>query len=239
MQRQGSTELLYLDDSYLTSFEANVVEIVENGVVLDKTAFHPRGGGLVSDTGIIIHQGGQSMVKEALMDERGVIHVLEGALPKRGEHVRGQLDWDRRYRIMRMHTALHVLASIVINRTNSLVTGNHVTPDTARVDFSLATFDRRIFEECVNIANEELKKGREVKITYMEREKVLSSPGLVKLAERMPPNIPILRVVEIVGLDIQADGGPHVRNTSEVGEIVLVKLENKGKSNKRAYISLK
>jgi len=239
MLRQGSTELLYLDHSYLTSFDANVVEVVENGVILDRTTFHPRGGGLESDRGVIIHQDGQSMVKEAIMDEGGVIHVLEGALPKLGEHVQGRLDWERRYRIMRLHTALHVLASIVINKTNSLVTGNNVTPEMARVDFSLATFDRKMFEECVNMANEEMRKGREVRITYMEREKVLSTPGLVKLAERMPPNIPILRIVEIVGLDIQADGGPHVRNTSEVGEIVLVKLENKGKSNKRAYITLK
>jgi misacylated tRNA(Ala) deacylase len=178
-------------------------------------------------------------VKEAIMDERGVIHVLEGALPRLGERVQGRLDWERRYRIMRLHTALHVLASIVIDKTNSLVTGNNVTPEMARVDFSLAKFDRKMFEECVNMANEEMRKGREVRITYMERERVLSTPGLVKLAERMPPNIPILRIVEIVGLDMQADGGPHVRNTSEVGEIVLVKLENKGKSNKRAYITLK
>jgi len=239
MLKQGSTELLYLDDSYMRSFEAKVLEVVENGIILDRTIFHPRGGGLVSDTGVIIHSGGKSMVKEALMDDRGVIHVLEGTLPSVGEQVRGELDWDKRYKIMRMHTALHVLASIVVNRTNALVTGNHVTPDMARVDFSLATFDRKIFEDCVLQANEEMKKGREVRITYMEREKVLSSPGLVKLADRLPPNIPILRVVEIVGLDMQADGGPHVRNTSEVGEIVLVKLENKGKSNKRAYISLK
>lgn len=239
MLRQGFTELLYLDDSYLASFEAKVLEIVENGVILDRTAFHPRGGGLISDSGVIIHSGGESKVREALMDDRGVIHVLEGNLPSIGEYIKGQLDWEKRYKIMRMHTALHVLASIVISKTNALVTGNNVTPDESRIDFSLANFDRKIFEECLSEANEEIKKGREVRISYMEREKVLSSPGFVKLAERLPPNIPILRIVEIVGLDVQADGGPHVRNTCEIGEIVLVKLENKGKSNKRAYISLK
>ncbi len=239
MQKQGFTELLYLDDSYLTSFEAKVIETVEGGVILDRTVFHPRGGGLISDTGEIIHSKGTSIVKEAVMDNRGVIHLLEGPIPRIGEVVKGQLDWDKRYKIMRMHTALHVLATIVINKTNSLVTGNQVTSENVRVDFSLATFDRQVFEECIEIANEELRKGREVRITYMERDKVLSTPGLVKLADRLPPDIPVLRIVEIVGLDIQADGGPHVRNTSEVGEIVLTKLENKGKSNKRVYFTLK
>ncbi|MEM2003594.1 MAG: alanyl-tRNA editing protein [Nitrososphaerota archaeon] len=239
MLKQGATELLYLDDSYLVNFDARVLEIIDGGVILDRTAFHPRGGGLVSDSGVIIHSSGQSQVKEALMDEKGVIHILEGSLPSVDEYVRGQINWEKRYKIMRMHTALHVLASVVISKTNALVTGNNVTPEIARVDFGLANFDRKIFEECVSEANEEIKKGREVRISYMEREKVLSSPGLVKLAERLPPNIPVLRVVEIVGLDIQADGGPHVRNTCEIGEIVLVKLENKGKTNKRAYISLK
>ncbi|MCS6769367.1 MAG: alanyl-tRNA editing protein [Candidatus Caldarchaeum sp.] len=235
--KQGATELLYLDDSYLASFRANVLKSGVEGVVLDRTAFHPRGGGLVSDTGLIRHEGGEARVVEVLFCD-DVVHRVEGPAPAVGSEVECVLDWEKRYRIMRMHTGLHVLAATMVEKTNALITGNNVAHDVGRVDFSLESFDRSMMEECVKEANRRLSEGHPVKTYYMDRDTVLSTPGLVKLAGRLPPDIPVLRIVEIGVVDVQADGGPHVRNTSEVGRIEATKLENKGKSNRRMYFKV-
>ncbi len=235
--KHGRTELLYLDDSYLKEFEAVVVHSEGDYVVLDKTAFHPRAGGLVSDIGVLKHGAETSRVVEVFFGE-DVIHRVEGSVPAVGSKVEGVLDWDKRYRLMRMHTALHVLAAIMVEKTKALITGNNISYDSARVDFSLESFDRKIMEECVEETNNNLAKGYPVKTYYMSREEVLSTPGLVKLASRMPPQIPILRIVEIGDIDVQADGGPHVKNTSEVGRVVITKLENKGKNNRRMYFTV-
>ncbi len=235
--KHGRTELLYLDDSYLKEFEAVVVHSEGDCVVLDRTAFHPRGGGLISDVGFLEHSAGKSNVVEVFFGE-DVIHRVEGSVPAVGSRVEGVLDWDKRYRLMRMHTALHVLAAIIVEKTKALITGNNISYDSARVDFSLESFDRKIMEECVEEANKNLAKGYHVKTYYMGRDEVLSTPGLVKLASRLPPEIPLLRIVEIGDIDVQADGGPHVKNTSEVGRIVVTKLENKGKNNRRLYFTV-
>ncbi|MDW8083951.1 MAG: alanyl-tRNA editing protein [Candidatus Caldarchaeum sp.] len=231
----GRTRLLYLDDSYLTNASAVVVEAGEGWVVLDRTCFHPRGGGLVSDVGEIRYGPKVSKVIEAVFGESGVVHNLDGPAPEVGSVVECFIDWNKRYRLMRMHTGLHVLAAIMVEKTGALITGNNVSFESARVDFSLETFDRAVMEQIVNETNSRLAEGHQVKTYYMDREKVLSTPGMVKLAGRLPPDVPKLRIVEIEELDIQADGGPHVRNTAEVGRIVLTKLENKGKTNRRMY----
>lgn len=231
----GKTKLLYLDDSYLTNASAVVVEAGEGWIVLDRTCFHPRGGGLVSDVGEIRYGSKVSKVIEAVFGESGVVHNLDGPAPEVGSVVECLIDWNKRYRLMRMHTGLHVLAAIMVEKTGALITGNNVSFESARVDFSLETFDRAVMEQIVNETNSRLAEGHQVKTYYMDREKVLSTPGMVKLAGRLPPDVPKLRIVEIEELDIQADGGPHVRNTAEVGRIVLTKLENKGKTNRRMY----
>ncbi|MEM1943252.1 MAG: alanyl-tRNA editing protein [Candidatus Caldarchaeum sp.] len=236
--KQGRTELLYMDDSYIREFVASVLRSENGRVVLDRTAFHPRGGGLVSDKGVIKHAGGEARVVEVLFEDDEVVHSVEGAAPSAGSEARCFLDWERRYRLMRMHTGLHVLAATMVEKTNALITGNNISHDQGRVDFSLESFDRAVMEECVEETNRRLEKGYPVEIYYMEREKVLSTPGLVKLAGRLPPNIPMLRIVEIGDVDVQADGGPHVRNTSEVGRIQATKLENKGKTNRRMYFTV-
>ncbi|MEM4405100.1 MAG: alanyl-tRNA editing protein, partial [Nitrososphaerota archaeon] len=155
-----------------------------------------------------------------------------------GETVKGTLDWERRYRLMRMHTALHVLVAVVNARTGALITGNQVEIEASRVDFSLEKFDRSVIEGCVAEANKRLAENHEVRIRFIDREEALKAPGLVKLAAKAPPDLPVLRIVEIGDVDAQLDGGPHVKNTSEVGEIVMKKLENKGKSNRRLYFTL-
>ncbi|MDJ0272652.1 MAG: alanyl-tRNA editing protein [Candidatus Caldarchaeum sp.] len=234
----GRTALLYLDDSYLRVFSAEVVEVSGDAVVLDRTAFHPRGGGLVSDVGFLRFGDVVSRVVEAFFTDGGVAHRLEGGLPRVGEVVEGEVDWEKRYRIMRMHTGLHVLAATMVEKTGALITGNNISYDGGRVDFSLEAFDRGVIEEVVEETNRRLAVDHPVRVYYLEREKVLSMPGMVKLANRLPPDVPVLRIVEIEGLDVQADGGPHVRNTVEVGRIMVVKLENKGKANRRLYFTV-
>ncbi len=236
--RHGRTELLYLEDSYLREFEAEVIGVREGGVILSATAFHPTGGGLVSDTGFIAHSRGVSRVVEAKFVDEGVLHVMEGDLPEVGEVVRGALDWERRYRIMRMHTSLHALSAVVSRETGALVTGNQVRPDVSRVDFSLETLNRDLIRGLVERTNSLLAEGRPVRITWMPREEALKIPGITKLADRLPPELEVWRIVEIEGIDLQADGGPHVRNTAEIGGIEVFDFESKGKRNKRVYLKL-
>ncbi|MCS7118336.1 MAG: alanyl-tRNA editing protein [Thaumarchaeota archaeon] len=233
--RQGRTELLYLYDSYLREFDANVVEVVEGGVVLDATAFHPTGGGLVFDVGELRHDRGTAYVKEVKFIDDGVVHVCDGELPQRGLQVHGVIDWDRRYRVMRAHTALHALSSVVARETGALVTGNQVGHEGCRVDFALEGLDRDLLRRLVDLTNSVLKEGREVRVRWMSREEALKIPGITKLADRLPPEVPVLRLVEIEGVDLQADGGPHVANTRECGEIEVLGFESKGRRNKRLY----
>ena len=237
------TELIYQKDSYVRKFEATVIDIIENGIVLDRTAFHPRSGGVANDTGYIEKEGVRLRVVDVFMDKstRRVVHVVEGDVGELhvGDKVRGIIDWDRRYRLMRLHTAAHILSAIMYRDYGALITGGNIYPDYAYDDYSLEVFDRKIFEDVIAKANTIVKQGLEVKIYWLKREEALKIPGIVKLASRMPPEIDKLRIVEIPGVDIQADGGPHVRNTREIGEIILLKVENKGRKRKRMYYTVK
>jgi len=228
-----------MDDSYLKEFEARVVEVLGDSVVLDKTAFHPRGGGLPEDTGILIKEGREVKVVQVLSEGGRILHSAPGHGFSEGDTVKGILDWERRYLIMRMHTGIHALASVFNKRTGALITGNQVNVDKSRLDLNLEKMDRTLIDDVFRETNTELASGRTVKIYYLPREEALKIPGIVKLAEAAPPSVERLRIVEIEGLDIQADGGPHVANTKEVGELVLLKVENKGRNNRRVYFTLK
>ncbi len=232
------SELLYMDDSYLKEFEAEVVEVSGDRVVLDRTAFYPVGGGLPSDTGVLLKGSEEYRVEEARKEGGKVWHIVPGHSLSPGDGVRGVIDWDRRYRVMRMHTALHALIAVMNQKFGVLVTGNKVAPDRSRVDVNLEKPDRELVEKVIAETNEELAKGLPVKIYYLPREEAMKIPGIVKLAKALPPSVQKLRIVEIEGLDIQADGGPHVSNTKEVGRIVFLKLENKGKNNRRIHFTL-
>lgn len=237
------TELLYLKDSYIKEFEAKVVQVDGNKIILDKTAFHPFGGGLAGDTGILQTPSGTFKVIDTRFAENkeDVYHILETDNHgiNVGDTVKGILDWDRRYRMMRLHTATHIIAAIMYRDYNAGITGGHIEPEQAKDDYSLEQLDKAIFEDVVNKANEVVKQGIEVKVYFMKREEALKIPGIVKLVNRLPPEVDILRIVEIPGVDIQADGGPHVKNTKEIGEIVLLKIENKGRRRKRMYYTVK
>jgi Ser-tRNA(Ala) deacylase AlaX len=233
------TKLLYMDNSYLREFEAEIVEVSNEEIVLDQTAFYPRGGGLPEDTGVILKGEEKYIVDQVRKEGDKVFHHVANLGLSTGDKVRGIIDWEKRYTIMRMHTGIHALASVFNKKTGALITGNQVGVDKSRLDVNIEKFDRKLIEEVFSETNQELAKGRNVKIYYLPREEAFKIPGIVKLAEAMPPDVEKLRIVEIEGLDIQADGGPHVSNTKEVGELVLNKVENKGKNNRRVYFTLK
>ncbi|MCI4439237.1 alanyl-tRNA editing protein, partial [archaeon] len=224
------TKLLYMDNSYLKEFEAEIVEVSNEEIVLDQTAFYPRGGGLPEDTGVILKGEEKYIVDQVRKEGDKVFHHVANLGLSTGDKVRGIIDWEKRYTIMRMHTGIHALASVFNKKTGALITGNQVGVDKSRLDVNIEKFDRKLIEEVFSETNQELAKGRNVKIYYLPREEAFKIPGIVKLAEAMPPDVEKLRIVEIEGLDIQADGGQHVSNTKEVGELVLNKVENKRKN---------
>ncbi len=230
------TERLFWQDAYLREFDAKVQAVEEGGVRLDRTAFNPRGGGLVSDVGRL----NGAVVAEVVKKEEEIYHVLGGGASLHpGEAVHGEIDWERRHRVMRMHTTAHILSAVVNRETGALITGNQIAPVESRIDFSLEAFDRERFGDYVRMANEAAGSGSEVKSFFMKREEALRTPGFVKLADALPPAVEELRIVQIGEIDTQADGGVHVKNTSEIGEILVNRIENKGKSNRRLYFSLK
>ncbi|HUW49292.1 MAG TPA: alanyl-tRNA editing protein AlaXM [Patescibacteria group bacterium] len=233
------TKALYLEDSYLRECDSVVVSIKDGKhVVLDQTIFYPKGGGQPWDTGKITKANEVYTVVYVGKFSGEISHEVDHTGLKEGDRVHCLLNWERRYRLMRSHTAAHVFASLLCTGVGVLVTGNQLEEDKIRFDFSLEKFDRGTLEEYIEKANELFKKDIPVEWYELPRDEALKIPGLIKMAEAFPPNIPSLRVVEIVGVDKQADGGTHVRSLKEVGQIKLLKTENKGKSNRRIYFTL-
>jgi misacylated tRNA(Ala) deacylase len=233
------TKLLYLTDCYLKEFDAKVISSQKNLVELDQTAFYPLGGGQPNDKGKIIADNQEFQVVNVFKQEGKVFHQLDKDGIKEGTLVHCIIDWERRYKLMRMHTAAHVISEVINRETNALITGNQLDVEKSRIDFNLESFDRRKIEECIEKANEIIRKDLPVKIYFLKREEAMKIPKITKLANVLPPTLPELRIVEIVGFDLQADGGTHVKSLSEIGEIVLEDMVNKGKNNRRIYYSLK
>lgn len=236
------TTPLYMCDSYLKEFEAKIQRVTGNQIILDQTVFHPLTGGVAYDTGNFSKENTiYKVVKVEINKETGeIIHVLEHESNlKRGDVVKGTLDWPRRYKLMRLHTAAHLIAAIMYRDHDALITGGQVDFERAKLDFKLPKTDRELFDAAVEKANKEANKNIQLRIYSLTREEALKMPGVVKLAGRMPPKEKELRMVEIPGIDLQADGGPHIKNTSEIGEICLVKIGNKGKNKRRIYFNVK
>lgn len=245
MSETPSTELLYQRDSYLRRFEATVVAVdeIDRGVVLDRTTFYPGGGGQPHDTGHLSRSDGTQSwpVASAKKQGAGVKHVLDGdgLLPSVGETVVGEIDWDLRYRLMRTHTALHALCGTIFRDYGAQVTGGNMGPDKARMDFEMEEFNSERVAEIERRVNEELAKAREIRVEILPREVAFTIPDLIRTKiNLLPEGIDEIRTVEIVGLDLQADGGTHVANTQEVGGIKVIGTRSKGKSNKRLEIVL-
>ncbi len=231
------TELLFQTDSYCKEFDAIVTRTIpeEKAVVLDRTAFYPGGGGQPNDVGML----GAARVSKVRKAGEEVLHILDGELPAVGAHLRGVLDWDRRYRLMRTHTAMHVLCGTVFRDYGALVTGGDMEPLKGRMDFEFERLQRDLVSVIEAAVNAEAAKAREVRVQILPREEAFKIPDLIRTKiNLLPEGIQKVRTVEIVGLDLQADGGTHVANTSEVGRIRVVDYKSKGASNKRIYIEL-
>ncbi len=233
------TGLLYLEDAYLKEVEAKVVKVDGKFVVLDRTIFYPIGGGQNCDKGKLIRDGEEFNVVYVRKIGNDVSHEVDKEGLKVGDKVKEVLDWDRRYLFMRDHTAAHVLSAVFHRETGALITGNQKGEDKSRIDFDLENFDREKISEYIEKANEILKRGLEVKAYYLPKDEALKDPAMFKLKNVLPKNLEELRIVEIGDVDKQADGGTHVKNTKEVGEIEFIKAENKGKNNRRVYFRLK
>ncbi len=223
----------------MQSCDANVVAVVGGtSVILDRTVFYATSGGQPNDVGAIECNGTSYSVADVRKQGSDVVHIVSEAGLQVGDAVHCRIDWPRRYALMRMHTAMHVLGA-VFDAKGWKFSGNQIGTNESRVDFTMESFDRTVFDSLVAQSNELLSRHADVRVSEMPREQALATEGMVKLANALPPDIPVLRIVEIVGIDTQADGGTHVRNTREVGTIEIVKLDNKGSKNKRVYFTLR
>jgi Ser-tRNA(Ala) deacylase AlaX len=233
------TDRLYQRDSYLRRFEARVTAVVGAGVVLDRTAFFPTGGGVQGDQGELLGPGGaRRRVVETLDGPEGVVHRLDAPGFAAGDPVQGELDWARRYLLMRYHTATHVLTGVMFVEHGVRVTGNQLTPEQGRVDFAFETFDRAVLEAGFERANALVAQDLPVRVSFLPAAEARARPELFKLETGFPHDLPELRLVEIVGFDTQADGGCHVAHLQECGRLRLTRLENKGRANRRVYFVL-
>ncbi|MCS7221044.1 MAG: alanyl-tRNA editing protein [Anaerolineae bacterium] len=239
------TELLYQTDSYIREFSAQVIAIDEAAcaVALDRTAFYPGGGGQPHDLGWLEIAGRPFPVIGMKRDDDTTWHVLNlpagVALPPVGTQVQGRLDWKRRYALMRTHTALHILCGVIWRDYGAQVTGGNMEPGQARMDFEFERMQAELVREIERKINEEVAAAREVRVRILSREEAFQIPDLIRTKiNLLPPHITQVRTVEIVGLDLQADGGTHVANTREVGPIRIVDYKSKGRINKRLVIAL-
>jgi misacylated tRNA(Ala) deacylase len=237
------TDLLYHQDSYLKTFTANVIAVDEkkHGVVLDRTAFFPGGGGQPADFGTLTVDGQTYPVKRAKRIKGEIVHLLEGnsPLPEVGAAVRGEIDWDHRYKLMRTHTAMHILCGVIWRDYEASVTGGNMEPLKGRMDFEFETMRKELVETIEEAVNVEVANARPISTRILPREEAFQIPDLIRTKINLLPKfIQEVRVVEIEGLDLQADGGTHVKNTSEVGQIRVVDYKSKGKINKRIYVEV-
>ena len=234
------TELLYTTDAYVQNFAAVVTAVTEeNGVVLDRTAFYPGGGGQPNDEGTIT-VGEQTWNVTKVKKVGGeVVHFVEGEPPVVGTAVTGQLDWERRYKLMRTHTAMHILCGVVWRDYGASVTGGNMEPLQGRMDFEFETMRQELVAEIETAVNVEVEAARPTRVQILPREEAFQIPDLIRTKiSLLPEGIPEVRTVELVGLDLKADGGTHVANRKEVGRMRITDYKSKGKINKRIYVEL-
>lgn len=231
---------IYMNDSYVKEFETTVKSVNDNKfIVLENTAFYPNSGGQPFDTGkLIINKGKEYNVIFVGKFSGNISHEVDKSGIKTGDKVKGIIDWERRYKLMKSHTASHIISSVFEKEAGAKITGNQLGFDKSRIDYNLKDFDKNCIIDYIKKANDIAKKNMPIKISYMKRGDALSDPCLLKLANVLPPSVDILRIVEIEGIDKQVDGGTHVKNTSEIGTIKFLKAENKGKNNRRVYFEL-
>ena len=229
----------YLLDSYVKTLNTKVVSLIDpTHIVLEDTIFYPQGGGQPSDTGALVRTDGKEFsVKKVRKQGDSLVHEVEEGLSA-GDEVLCTIDWDRRYKLMRMHTSSHIICAIINKHTGALITGNQLDVEKSRIDFNIENYDREAIDIYIKEANEKIAKGAPVSISFMSREAALNIPHMVKLAGALPPDIKELRIVKIGDIDEQADGGTHVKDAKEIGTIQLISVDNKGKNNRRLYFTV-
>jgi misacylated tRNA(Ala) deacylase len=240
-RRLAMTDSLYHSDSYLREFEATVEAAdPENGTVeLNCSTFFPGGGGQPHDLGWLTVLGQDTPVVRVFKQDDRIWHVLQGRLPAVGSVVLGRLDWTRRYALMRTHTALHILCGVIWRDYHAQVTGGNMDPLEGRMDFEFETMRQELVAEIETRVNREVEAARPIRVAILPRQEAFEIPDLIRTKiNLLPEGIREVRTVEIVGLDLQADGGTHVQNTKEVGPMRVADYKSKGKINKRIYISL-
>ena len=233
------TDALYHTDAYLKEFDAVVTVLDGNKVAFDRTAFYPGGGGQPNDVGTLTASGETWKVLKVSKQGADVWHELDRAAPPIGTPVHGVIDWDRRYKLMRTHTAMHILCGVIFRDYGASVTGGNMEPLKGRMDFEFETMRQEFVKTIEEKINVEVANARPTRVKIMPRAEAFQIPDLIRTKiNLLPDGITEVRTVEIVGLDLQADGGTHVANTSEVGRIHVVDYKSKGKINKRIEVAL-
>ncbi len=237
------TNRLYHDDSYLKKFTAEVIALNEenHGIVLNQTAFFPGGGGQPGDKGVFSFQGNESLLERIQAFEGQLVHFLDNSfpLPAVGSSLTGELDWDYRYQLMRTHTAMHILCGVIFRDYGASVTGGNMTPLQGRMDFEFASLHKDLVLSIEEAVNQEVQNALPVSWKSIPRQEADKIPDLIRTKINLiPDHIEEIRIVEIEGLDLQADGGTHVKNTSEVRTIKITDYKSKGRGNKRIYVEL-
>ena len=232
-------EILCYSDSYLRECRSTVKDLNDHGVILDQTVFYPGGGGQPSDHGKLILGKKEYLVKGLKRIDGQIVHLIDGDKPEINSKVLSIIDWNKRYKLMRTHTALHILCGVIWRDYSASVTGGDMKPLSGRMDFELEEMSVDFSKEVEEKINEEVSRKRNIKIYQLPREEAFQIPDLIRTKiNLLPEGIEFIRIVDIEGLDLQADGGTHVNNTSEVGYIKMTGHESKGKSNKRLRIDV-
>lgn len=229
------TDLAYLRDAFVREFDATVIAVDGNRVALDATYFYPTGGGQPHDTGTL----GSAHVSEVRKEGDAVWHTLQGPIPSVGDVMHGVVDWDRRFNLMRTHTAMHILCGVIWNEWQVPVTGGNMEPLSARMDFEFDPLPEGFAQRVEDLVNEAIARDFPIEVSFLPRETAVLDADLIRTkVSLIPETVKEIRVVDIVGLDKQADGGTHVRSTADVGRFRVIKLENKGKGNKRVRVEI-
>ena len=232
-------EILCYSDSYLRECKSKVQDLNDHGVILDQTVFYPGGGGQPSDHGKLIWEKSEYLVKGLKRIDGQIVHLIDGDKPEINSEVLSIIDWNKRYKLMRTHTALHILCGVIWRDYSASVTGGDMKPLSGRMDFELEEMSVDFSKEVEEKINAEVSKKRDIKVYQLPREEAFQIPDLIRTKiNLLPEGIKFVRIVDIKGLDLQADGGTHVNNTSEVGYIKMTGHESKGKSNKRLRIEV-
>jgi len=238
-RRDFVTDLLYHTDAYLRDFTATVLEVRGQEVLLDRTAFYPGGGGQPPDEGELEWPGSRSRLAGMRKEGAGVWHTVEGEPPAPGTRLDARLHWERRYRLMRTHTAMHILCGVIFRQYGASVTGGQMEPLRGRMDFEFESMRQELVREIEGLINHEVEAERPVRVRILPREEAFQIPDLIRTKiDLLPKDIQEVRTVEIEGLDLQADGGTHVSNTRDVGPLKIVDYKSKGAINKRLVVAL-